>query len=106
MYYVIVAIGVFLTALAFLVTEKNAKFLLSGYNTMSAEERKNVDIRSLIRYFKRFFISLGLSFLLISFGLVYFGYQKMTTVFICSYPVVACFYFVISGQKFYKQTIN
>ncbi|HBK84391.1 MAG TPA: hypothetical protein DDZ41_12505, partial [Flavobacterium sp.] len=37
--------------IAFLVTENNAKYLLSGFNTMSEDERQKFDIKSYIAYF-------------------------------------------------------
>lgn len=62
MVYVIAAISAFFLCMAFVVTAKNAKYMLSGYNTMSNEERKNVDLKGLISYFRNFFIFLGISF--------------------------------------------
>jgi hypothetical protein len=38
--------------IAFFVTENNDKSLLSGYNTMSEQERQKFDIKSYIAYFK------------------------------------------------------
>ena len=102
MNYIIIAISIFFVCIAFVVTEKNAKYLLSGYNTMSAEERKNVDLHSLITYFRNFFIFLGITFSLISLMLIYFVNKNVATVFICVYPVAACIYLVVNGQKFYK----
>ena len=40
MIYVIIGMSVLFVAIGFLVTERNAKYLLAGYNTMSEEERK------------------------------------------------------------------
>jgi hypothetical protein len=103
MIYVLIAISALFVALAFIVTEKNAKHLLSGYNTMSIEERKHVDIKGLMVYFKNFFLLLGISFLLISLLLLFYFGQNIAAIFICIYPVVACIYFVLNGQKFYHR---
>lgn len=54
MEFVFIIICVLFIALAFILTENNAKYLLAGYNTMSPEERKKVDIKGLIAYFKSF----------------------------------------------------
>jgi len=104
--YAIVAMGIFFLCIAFVVTAQNAKYLLSGYNTMSAEERKNVDLKGLISYFRIFFIFLGVSFLLVSLVLLHFVNEISATVFICIYPVIACIYLVIIGQKFYKKILK
>ena len=53
-------------AIAFIVNENNAKYLLSGYNTMSEEERMKFDIKSYIPFFRNFHIFLGISLLIIS----------------------------------------
>jgi len=104
--YAIVAMGIFFLCIAFVVTAQNAKYLLSGYNTMSAEERKNVDLKGLVSYFRIFFIFLGVSFLLVSLVLLHFVNEISATVFICIYPVIACIYLVIIGQKFYKKILK
>lgn len=47
MIYVLIATSLIFVALGFLVTEKNAKYLLSGYNTLSKEERKKFDFKKI-----------------------------------------------------------
>ena len=43
----ILFIDVVFIAIAYGVNEKNAKLLLAGYNTMSEQERKNFDLKSI-----------------------------------------------------------
>ena len=45
--------------IAFLINEKNAKYLLSGYNTMSEPEKEKFDIKSYLIFFKKYWINLG-----------------------------------------------
>ena len=96
--------SLFFIALAFILTENNAKYLLAGYNTMSAEERNKVDIKGLIAYFKKFFIFLGLSFLVIGLAVNHYFSENIAALTICLYPIVAVIYFVITSQKFYKKS--
>ena len=103
MSYFIIAIGVLFISLAFILTENNAKYLLSGYNTMSAAEREKVDIKGLITCFKRFFIFLGVSLLLIALTAAYYLSEKNTALIFSFYIVIACVYLVFSSQKFYKK---
>ncbi len=103
MIYVLIAISSVFVILAFSLTEKNAKYILSGYNTMTEEEREKVDIKGLIPYFRNFHIFLGASFLLISILLVSYVSLTAGTIFICVYPVVAEIYFVFSTRKFNKK---
>ena len=48
-------------SVGFIVTRNNAKYILSGYNTMSEADRSNIDIEAYLRSFKRFHIFLGSS---------------------------------------------
>lgn len=43
MLFPILFISILLTGIGFLVTEENASYLLSGYNTMSEEEKKEFE---------------------------------------------------------------
>ena len=100
---VFIIICVLFIALAFILTENNAKYLLAGYNTMSPEERKKVDIKGLIAYFKRFFIFLGVSLMIVGLTAGYYLSEKNTALIFSFYIIIACIYLVISSQKFYKK---
>jgi hypothetical protein len=41
-------------SVGFLITKKNARYMLSGYNTMSEKQRLLVDIDAYLYFFKRF----------------------------------------------------
>ena len=56
----------------YLITEKNAPYLLSLYNTMSKERQEQVDLKGLLHFSKRFHINLGISQSIIGFSLYYF----------------------------------
>ena len=103
MEFVFIIICVLFIALAFILTENNAKYLLAGYNTMSPEERKKVDIKGLITYFKRFFIFLGVSLMIVGLTAGYYLSEKNTALIFSFYIIIACIYLVISSQKFYKK---
>jgi hypothetical protein len=100
MLYLLIGIGVLLLSLAFLLTEQNAKYLLSGYNTMSEQERAAFDLRSYLRLFKRFHVFLGLS--MIGFGaiLYYWVGENAVGVFLGIYPIAAYLYFVWRSMRF------
>lgn len=103
MEFVFIIICVLFIALAFILTENNAKYLLAGYNTMSPEERKKVDIKGLITYFKRFFIFLGVSLMIVGLTAGYYLSENNTALIFSFYIIIACIYLVISSQKFYKK---
>ncbi len=89
-------------ALGFFITEKNAKNLLAGYNTMSKADREKFDIKSYLSFFKKFHIFLGVSFLVISLGLIYFVSEKVGILFFAAYPILAYIYFGIVSRKNFK----
>lgn len=88
--------------IAFIVNENNAKYLLSGYNTMSEEERAEFDIKSYIPFFRNFHIFLGLSLLIISLILLYFVDSNWSGLFLVVYPLLAYMYFIWKGMLFSK----
>jgi len=45
---------------AFVTNEDNAEQLLSGYNTMSKEEKESFDLKNYLIFFKKFFINLAI----------------------------------------------
>jgi hypothetical protein len=89
-------------AIAFIVNENNAKYLLSGYNTMSEVERQNFDIESYISYFRKFNILLGLTLFTISTILLYAVNSDWSGIFLGSYPILAYVYFIWKANQFSK----
>ncbi|MCK0189578.1 DUF3784 domain-containing protein [Arenibacter sp. F20364] len=106
MLYVLIGTGLLFIAMAFLVTINNAKYLLSGYNSMSEEERKNVDIKLYIPYFKKFHLILGVSFITIGLLLYYAIGEAASGIFIGVYPILAYIYFMRESNKFWKGSSN
>jgi hypothetical protein len=102
MIYVIIAVGLLFVSMGFLVTERNSKYLLSGYNTMSETEQKQFDIGGYIPYFRKFHIFLGVSFGVLGL-LLYFLNENASGVFLGVYPLAAYIYFVWKSTKFSKE---
>jgi len=99
MTYAIVGLSLIFVAIGFMVTEKNAKYILAGYNTMSAEERSKFDIKSYIPKFRKFHILLGLSFLVL--GLIFNSLNEdVGRIFMLVYPMVAYIYFIATSSKY------
>ena len=64
-YLPITILGMVFLGVAFAITEKNAKYLLSGFNTLSKEKQQEFNLRDYLAYFKKFHVFLGVSILLI-----------------------------------------
>jgi|TARA_R110001606_G_scaffold277694_1_gene425798 apolipoprotein N-acyltransferase len=106
MLYIIIGIGLLFITMAFLVTENNSKYLLSGYNAMSEAERKMVDIKSYLPYFKKFHLFLGVSFIGIGLFLHYAIGESASGIFIGVYPILAYIYFIRESNKYWKGSSN
>lgn len=100
MIYTLIGMGLLFVAIGFIVTENNAKYLLSGYNTMSGEERKKVNIKEYIPYFKKFHIFLGVSFLVFGLALTYYLDEIAGGIFLTVYPILAYIYFIATSSKY------
>ncbi|MGB5243180.1 MAG: DUF3784 domain-containing protein [Lutimonas sp.] len=102
MIWVVFALSLLFTGIGFLINSANADFLLAGYNTMSPEQRKNVDLPAYLKVFKKFHIFLGLSFLVLGLGLYFFAEETVLIAFITIYPILAYLVLIIYGFRFDK----
>ena len=96
----ITVLSIFFIGIGFIVTENNAKHLLTGYNTMSAEDRQKFDTKSYIPYFRRFHIFLGLSLLILSVTAYYLINPDWSGIIMVTYPLLAYVYFIWKGNQF------
>jgi len=88
--------------IAYTINAKNAKYLLSGYNTMSKEEQEKFDLKNYLIFFKKFFINLTLYSFLI-FLLFYILYDGITASLIWSISIfIPIPYMIYKGNKFKK----
>lgn len=99
----ILIISIVFIAIAFIVNENNADQLLSGYNTMTKEEKENFDIKSYLQYFRNFHLFLGSSLLVFSLLLYFFVNKDWSGIFMGTYPILAYIYFIWKGNKFAKK---
>ena len=90
----IIILSLLFIGIGFIVTENNAKYLLSGYNSMSENERKNIDIKSYIPYFRNFHVFLGISLFIIGAFLYYYVDSDWSGIFMGTYPFLAYIYFI------------
>lgn len=99
LYAYLIVSGLFLI-IAFIVNKNNAKYLLSGYNSMSIERQKNIDFQKIARRFRK--LNLFLSFTLLFFGgiIYYFAGLNVAGIFLVLYPVlVYSFESIMSSLK-------
>lgn len=104
MIYLFIGLGLLFIAIGYLVSENNARYLLSGFNTLSKEEQEKFDIKSFIPYSRKFHLFLGISFVVIGVALTYLISENAGGIFLCVYPIVAYIYFMWKAHKLSKGT--
>lgn len=101
MIYIILFLGITFIGVSYIVNERNAKYLLSGYNTMSKEQQDAFDLRGYLQHLKRFQIFLGISFTAIGSILYFVWGSDIAGVFIGVYPIAAYLYFLPTARRFF-----
>jgi hypothetical protein len=99
MIYVSIGLGLLFFSMGFIITPSNAKYLLSGYNTMSSEDQEKFPIVEYLKAFKTFHIWFGILYTLLSviFHLLdsdLVGYHLGIT------PILAYGYFFWTSRKY------
>lgn len=103
---IIVFLSILFMVIGFIVTENNAKYILAGYNTMCEEERKKINLKIYLTFFRRFHLFLGISTLIISLSLYYIVGEDIAGVFLSIYPILAYIYFIVRSTNSKKGLKN
>ena len=90
----------------FIITQKNARYLLSGYNTMSEKERAQVDIQGLLRFMRKRFFLLALSMVVLGILIRYFFGIAPATIFIPLYLLAGVVIFSFQSRRYYSGSTN
>lgn len=85
--------GLLLFGIGFLLNERNASGLLSGYNTMSEEERKEVKLSEYISFFRKFHFAIGMLIMLSS---IIFYFTKLV-----DFIGFSLMFFSLAGYTFF-----
>ncbi|MEO2057145.1 MAG: DUF3784 domain-containing protein [Flavobacteriaceae bacterium] len=100
--WTVFVVDILLIFTAYVVNKNNAKYLMAGYNTMSVEERKKVDLENLLIFWKKFFVILVFASTLI-FIISYLMFSEAVTVVIWSVCLIIPWpIFIYKLQKFVK----
>jgi hypothetical protein len=93
-------VGLFMIGIGFLV--KSAPDLIAGYNTMSQDEKKSVDIKGLSTFMRNGLITIGLSILIGYYLFKWIGFTMIANLMILIVTLVGVTILVIKAQKFDK----
>ena len=101
MIYIIIFMGVTFLGVGYMVNERNADFLLSGYNTMSKEQQQAFDLKGYLGHFRKFHLFLGISFTVLG-SLLYFVWgSDAAGVFVGVYPIAAYLFFLPISRRYF-----
>lgn len=101
MIIVLFLVGCVFVGCGYLLTEKNARSLLAGYNTLSEEEKSRFDLKSFLKFFRQFHLVLGISFFFLGSLVYFFIGGPFMKIFLVVLPTVFYIQFFIrirSGQ--------
>lgn len=100
-YVPVIFVSILYYAIGHFINKENAKYLLSGYNTMSEEERKKFDIENYLVFFKAFFKQQSVHSLIV-FPVFHLMLDDEKAILIWSlYITIAIAYLYIKSKKFY-----
>lgn len=100
-------VGVLITDIIFIavalgINKNNAKYLLSGYNTVSKKAKDNFDLDNYLILFKRFLLILAATSTVVFIILVNFLNPKTAVLFYSSYILIMLIWMVFKGNNFNK----
>jgi hypothetical protein len=100
MIFIVAFLSLVFMLVGFAVTPSNARYMLSGYNTMSEEERKGFDLPNYLLFFRKFHVFLAVSLLLLFVVLRYLFDSNSAEVVVVMYPLLAYAFFVWKAGKY------
>ena len=95
-----IIVGLFMIGIGFLV--KSTPSLIAGYNTMSDDKKKNVDIVGLSTYMRNSLIIIGLSIIAGYYFFKWIGFAVIADSMILIVTLIGVLIMVINAQRFDK----
>jgi hypothetical protein len=103
MAWVIAFLSITFYFLAFIINANNAPSLLSGYNTLNEEEKKNFKLEEYLLFFKKFHLFLGTTILIFGLMLQFAVSENYAGVFVGVYPILAYIFFFIKSNQYVQK---
>ena len=100
MEFVNIGIGLLIIAIGFLV--KRNPNLIAGYNGLSEEEKKKVDIEGLSTWMRNGFVITGIMTPVVYYLVYFLGYEQLAGFSMMFAITIGIFIVAITGQRFNK----
>jgi hypothetical protein len=99
----IIVLSVILFGIGFILNKNNAKYLLSGYNTMSEEEKSNFNLDEYLVFFRKFHLILSTSLLLVATVLHFWINSIWSSIFLLLFPLCSYTFFIWKSSIYYNK---
>ncbi|MBR99491.1 MAG: hypothetical protein CMC57_05945 [Flavobacteriaceae bacterium] len=97
---VVVLISLIYVLVGWFTNENNARHLFAGYREMSESERKQYDIKAILKFFKPFILNLGI-FTMFAYFSISFLFDYITALFVwIGIETIALAYLVVKLNEF------
>ncbi|MDR2275520.1 MAG: DUF3784 domain-containing protein [Sphingobacterium sp.] len=91
--------------MAIVVNEKNARYILAGYNSMPSIERRQFELKKFLKFFKNYLLILAVSYLVIgSILFQIFDNANIGILFSVLYPIFGFFLLIYRSLSYYRNT--
>lgn len=98
----VIATGLLLVLISKYINKDNAKYLLSGYNTMSKSEQEKFDLIGYLAFFKPFFYNWGV-YATIAYFVVFFVTDHQIAIwFWIATQILPVPILIVKGRRFKK----
>lgn len=98
----IIVLSVIFFGIGFILNKNNAKYLLSGYNTMSEQEKNNFDLEAYLVFFRKFHLVFSISLLIVATVLHFFINSIWSSIFLLLYPLFSYTFFIWKSNSYYN----
>ena len=100
LWYILSGLSLFYILIGRILTIQNAPYLLSGYNTLPADEQKKVDLAAYVPFWRRFHLWLGLGHFILGSLLYHLWSEDAAGVFLGICPLLAYLWFMGRSRRF------
>lgn len=91
--------------MAIVINEKNARYILAGYNSMSEIEKQQFELVKYLKFFKNYLLILAVSYIVIGFILFeVFDNANIGIIFSVLYPFFSFFLLIYKSLSYYRSS--
>jgi phosphatidylglycerophosphate synthase len=100
---IVVCSGVLIILIGLYIQKTKAYHLIAGYNSLSQEEKKNLDIDKYARMFRNVFLLMGFLMIIAYPVLVYLNIEAYVSLLTIIIIILGAVYLNYKGQNYFKR---